>query len=149
MCHACLCIYISIQQNTNMQSLSPGIFCAYSVQISLLRPLPAGHSLCHLLHPQKQPQCPPTQGTWTWLYRWAVCTQGQSGPTCLFPLVTPSQAAQERGKQPRGFAESAVRDRTRHSLFWTVAECSSEAPGLVVAVDIFHPDDQQSSRVEV
>lgn len=78
-----------------------------------------------------------------------MCTQGQSGPTCLFPLVMPSQAAQERGKQPRGFAESAVRDRTCHSLFWTVAECSSEAPGLVVAVDIFHPDDQQSSRVEV
>lgn len=46
-----------------MQSLSPGIFCAYSVQISLLRPLPAGHSLCHLLHPQKQPQVPTNPGS--------------------------------------------------------------------------------------
>lgn len=109
----CVSVYIYTAKHKHAVIVPGNFLCVLSGDVSSE---PSACRTQHLPVTASTETAPvPNKGAWTWLYRWAVCTQGYSGPTCLFPLVMPPQAAQERGRQPRGFAESAVRDRICHS----------------------------------
>lgn len=68
--------------------------------MSPLRPLTAGCSICQLSQLKEQLEFPDLP-----LYMWVLCVQGQIASTGSFP-------AQEKGKQPRDYAESEIREIT-------------------------------------